>query len=224
MQGYGTYVYTAPAACCCSCGCYLFWCGPWLSAQKILQTQPGWQQDRATVILLFSVFTTYSVSFCNHKYRCTVITVSRQTCLIFFGALWQYGASLPPVGPLISLKRPQQCLLLFIVPQQDPQAPLCLSLNLIVKDETERALLWSHLRAQEPSSFALGVAACIHMEVVPWQTYREEWRYCITGDKAFPFKYIPLPQHTVWWCDDDHYQHSEMRLNHKSDRCPWIHL
>lgn len=92
---------------------------------------------------------------------------SFNTNLILPGALGQDGASLPPVRPLVSFESPQQCLLLVTVPQQDPQAPLCLPQELVVEDEAERALLRPHLGAQQPGSLALGVGACIQMEVVP---------------------------------------------------------
>lgn len=99
--------------------------------------------------------------------------------LILLGALRQDGAALPPVGSLISFKRPQQCLLLFIVPQQDSQAPLGLPLYLVVEDEAERASLRPHLWAQKPSSLSLGVSACIQVEVVPRETWRNEQYYAV---------------------------------------------
>lgn len=91
----------------------------------------------------------------------------KKSYLILFGALGQNGATLPPVGPLVSFKRPQQSLLLVAVLQQHPQAPLRLPLELVVEDEAERASLWPHLRTQQPGTLALGVTACIQVEVVP---------------------------------------------------------
>lgn len=89
------------------------------------------------------------------------------TDLILLGALGQDGAALPPVRALVSLQSPQQRLLLVVVPQQDPQAALGLSLELVVEEEAERAPLRHHLRAQQPGSLALGVGARIQVEVVP---------------------------------------------------------
>lgn len=87
--------------------------------------------------------------------------------LVLFGALGQDGAALPPVSPLVSFENPQQRLLLVAVPQQDPQAALRLPLELVVEEEAKRALLRPHLGAQQPGSLALGVGACVQVEVVP---------------------------------------------------------
>lgn len=87
--------------------------------------------------------------------------------LILLGALGQDGAALPPVRPLLSFQSPQQRLLLVTVPQQDPQAPLRLPLELVVEDEAERASLRPHLGAQQPRAFTLGVCARVQVEVVP---------------------------------------------------------
>lgn len=86
--------------------------------------------------------------------------------LVLFGALGQDGSALPPVRPLVSLQRPEEGLFLVAVPQQDPQAPLCLPLELIVEEKAEGALLGPHLGAQQPGSLTLGVGACIQVEVV----------------------------------------------------------
>lgn len=88
-------------------------------------------------------------------YHCCV------TDLILLGALGQDGAALPPVRPLVSFQSPQQRLFLVTVPQQHPQAPLSLPLELVVEDEAERALLGPHLRTQQPGSLTLGVGAGI---------------------------------------------------------------
>lgn len=89
------------------------------------------------------------------------------TCLILLGALGQDGAALSPMRPLISFQSPEQRLLLVAVPQQDPQAPLCLPLKLVVEEQAEGALLRPHLRAQKTGSLPLGVGPCIQVEVVP---------------------------------------------------------
>ncbi|TNN72113.1 hypothetical protein EYF80_017690 [Liparis tanakae] len=86
------------------------------------------------------------------------------TDLILLGALGQDGAALPPVGALVALQSPQQRLLLVVVPQQDPQAALGLSLQLVVEEEAERASLRHHLGAQQPRSLALGVGARVQVE------------------------------------------------------------
>lgn len=86
--------------------------------------------------------------------------------LVLFGALGQDGSALPPVRPLVSLQRPEEGLFLVAVPQQDPQTPLCLPLELVVEEKAEGALLGPHLGAQQPGSLTLGVGACIQVEVV----------------------------------------------------------
>lgn len=48
-DGFGTYVHTAPAWRCCSCGCCLSWCVLWSGGRRTLRTPPGQEKVRRRI-------------------------------------------------------------------------------------------------------------------------------------------------------------------------------